>query len=315
MKVGIVGAGMVGSTAGYAIALSGAASTIVLVDLNAEMARAQAEDIAHAVPFSSARQVLSGGYVDLAGADVVIIAAGVGQRPGESRIELLSRNAQVFGNVIGSIQRHAPDALLLVASNPVDVMTEITTRLSGLPPARVIGTGTILDTARFRSLLGQHLGVSPLSVHAYVLGEHGDSEVLVWSSASAGAVPLASFAAQVNAPLTKNLRNRIDDDVRRAAYRIIAGKGSTYYGIGAGIARIIAAIRGDEQTVLSVSSVTREVEGVTDVALSLPRVVGIGGIGVTLLPDLDDDEHIALRRSAELLKTAQDSVVLPQKGS
>lgn len=312
MKVGIVGAGMVGSTAGYAIALTGAASTIVLVDLNADMARAQAEDIAHAVPFASASQVLSGEYADLAEANIVIIAAGVSQKPGETRIELLSRNAAVFKAVIGNIQRYAPDAILLVASNPVDVMTEVTVRLSGLPPERVIGTGTILDSARFRSLLGLHLGISPLSVHGYVLGEHGDSEVLAWSSALAGSVPLSSFAAQVHSPLTADMRQQIDENVRRAAYRIIAGKGSTYYGIGAGIARIVSAIRGDEQAVLSVSCVTGEVEGVSDVALSLPRIVGAKGVSATLFPDLDDAEHAALKRSAQLLKSAQDSVVLPQ---
>ena len=314
MKVGIVGAGMVGSTAGYAIALTGAASTIVLVDLNADLAQAQAEDIAHAVPFASASQVLSGDYTDLEGADIVIIAAGVSQKPGETRIELLSRNAAVFKIVIGNIQRHAPDAILMVASNPVDVMTEVTVRLSGLPPERVIGTGTILDSARFRSLLGLHLGISPLSVHGYVLGEHGDSEVLAWSSALAGSVPLASFAAQVHSPLTADMRQQIDENVRKAAYRIIAGKGSTYYGIGAGIARIVSAIRGDEQAVLSVSCVTAEVEGIKDVALSLPRIVGARGISATLFPDLDETEHAALKRSAKLLKSAQDSVVLPQAG-
>jgi L-lactate dehydrogenase len=310
MKVGIIGAGMVGSTAGYAIALLGAANTILLVDRNADLARAQAEDIRHAVPFASSSQVLSGTYADLGGAGVVIIAAGVSQKPGETRIELLSRNAEVFRDVIANIFEHAPDALLLVASNPVDVMTEITTRISGLPPERVIGSGTILDTARFRTLIGHHLGISPHSVHANVLGEHGDSEVLVWSSAVVGSVPLMSFAAQRSVPLTEAVHAQIDDDVRKAAYRIIAGKGSTYYGIGAGLARIVDAIRRDEQAVLSVSCVTPEVEGVGNVALSLPRIIGARGIAATLFPDLDYSERKALKHSAELLKSAQDSVVL-----
>jgi L-lactate dehydrogenase len=242
MKVGIVGAGMVGSAAAYALALRGIASSVVFVDLNADLARAQAEDIAHAVPFASATAVTSGDYDDLAGAGVVILAAGVSQKPGETRLELLSRNAEVFRKVVGEVRAAAPDAILLIATNPVDIMTDIATRLSGLDPGRVIGSGTILDTARFRSLVGTHLGIAPQSVHAYVLGEHGDSEVLAWSAARAGSVPLRSFAAQVGAPLTDEVMARIDDRVRNAAYTIIAGKGATWYGIGAGLARIVRSI-------------------------------------------------------------------------
>lgn len=310
MKVGIVGAGMVGSAAGYALALRGTASRVVLVDLNADLARAQAEDIAHAVPFASATVVTAGDYGDLAGAAVVILAAGVSQKPGETRLQLLSRNAEVFRSVVASVLAAAPDAILLVATNPVDIMTDIATRLSGLPPTRVIGSGTILDTARFRSLLGTHLGISPQSVHAYVLGEHGDSEVLAWSAARAGSVPLRSFAAQVGAPLTDEVVARIDDRVRNAAYTIIAGKGATWFGIGAGLARIVRAIRGDEQAVLSVSMVTPEVEGVRDVALSVPRVVGARGITAQLFPDLDDAEHAALERSARLLRDTASALDL-----
>ena len=310
MKVGIVGAGMVGSAAGYALALRGAASRVVFVDQNADLARAQAEDIAHAVPFASATVVTAGDYADLAGAGVVILAAGVSQKPGETRLELLSRNAEVFRTVIGHVRDAAPDAILLVATNPVDIMTDIATRLSGLPPSRVIGSGTILDTARFRSLLGQHLGVAPQSIHAYVLGEHGDSEVLAWSAARAGAVPIRSFAAQVGAPLTDEVIARIDDRVRNAAYTIIAGKGATWYGIGAGLARIVRAIAADEQAVFSVSIVTAEVEGIRDVALSVPRVVGAQGVTAQLFPELDAAEHAALERSARLLKDTAAALVL-----
>jgi L-lactate dehydrogenase len=232
----------------------------------------------------------------------VILSAGVSQQPGETRLALLARNAAVFRSVVGGVMQAAPDAILLVATNPVDIMTDVATRLSGLPPERVIGSGTILDTARFRSLLGTHLGISPHSVHAYVLGEHGDSEVLAWSAAHAGAVPIRAFAAQVGAAITDDVRARIDDGVRRAAYRIIAGKGATWHGIGAGLARIVRAIARDEQAVLSVSMLSREVEGVRDVTLSLPRVVGRAGISGHLLPDLDAAEHAALGRSATLLR-------------
>lgn len=302
MKVGIIGAGMVGSAAGFALTLKGIATELVLVDINAARARAEAEDIAHAVPFAAPAVVSSGGYADLDGAGVVILACGVSQKPGETRLALLARNVEVFRAVVGEVMAHAPDAILLVASNPVDIMGQVTQTLSGLPPARVIGSGTILDTARFRWLVGRHLGISPKSVHAYVLGEHGDSEVLAWSNARAGSVPLTSFAAQIGAPLTQDVRARIDTGVRRAAYTIIEGKGATWYGIGGGLARIVAAIKGDEQAVLSVSTVEPDVLGVGPVALSLPRIVGREGVTATLWPELDTEETEGLKASAAILR-------------
>lgn len=308
MKVGIVGAGMVGSAAGYALALMGVVSEVVLVDRDEAMALAQAQDIAHAVPFASATMVHAGGYDALKDSGVVILAAGVSQKPGETRLQLLSRNAEVFRSIVAEVLAVAPNAILLVASNPVDIMTDVATRLSGLPPERVIGSGTILDTARFRYLLGQHLGIAPQSVHAYVLGEHGDSEVLAWSAARAGSVELRSFAAQVGAALTGEVRAQIDDGVRNAAYTIINGKGATWYGIGAGLARIVRAINRNEQSVLSVSILTEEVEGVKNVALSVPRVVGRNGVVADLFPELDAGEHKALQNSAELLKSTADAL-------
>jgi L-lactate dehydrogenase len=309
-RIGIVGVGMVGSAAGYALALMGVAGEIVLVDRSAALAQAQAEDISHAVPFASATRVVAGGYEALAGADLVILAAGVSQKPGETRIALLSRNAEVFAEVIGAVRRVAPDAILLIATNPVDIMTDIATRLSGLPPSRVIGSGTILDSARFRTLLGQHLHLSPQSIHGYVLGEHGDSEVLAWSSAQAGSVPIRAAAAQMGTAITDEVVARIDAGVRRAAYRIIEGKGATWYGIGAGLARIARAILRDEQAVLSVSILTPEVVGVKGATLSLPRAVGRAGVTADLLPDLDDVEAEALHRSAQMLADLAGEVKL-----
>lgn len=308
MKVGIVGAGMVGSAAGSALALLGHASQVVLVDRNAALAQAQAEDIAHAVPFASACVVSSGDYPDLAGAGVVILAAGVAQKPGETRLELLARNAAVFAEVVAKVRQAAPDAILLIATNPVDVMTQAATRLSGLPPGRVIGSGTILDTARFRSLLARHLSIAPQSVHALVLGEHGDSEVLAWSSARAGSVPIGDAAKQIGRPLDDAARAMIDEGVRRAAYRIIAGKGATWYGIGAGLARIVRAIAADQRDVLTVSMLTAEVAGTRDVALSLPRVIGAAGVLADLRPDLSPEETTALAASARLLKDSATSL-------
>ncbi|MBX2832642.1 MAG: L-lactate dehydrogenase [Rhodospirillales bacterium] len=310
MKVGIVGAGMVGSSAAYALAVMGLASSVVLVDRNHDLAVAQAEDIAHAVPFMSSTVVEATGYDGLSGASVIILAAGVSQKPGETRLALLERNTAVFRDVIGHVLKAAPNAILLIASNPVDIMTQVTQRISGLPANRVIGSGTILDTARFRNLLGRHLGISPQSVHAYVLGEHGDSEVLAWSNAKVGSLSLAEIAAQVGSPITQSVRLTIDDGVRNAAYKIIRGKGATYYGIGAGLARIIKAIAGDQHDVLTVSCVTPEVAGVKDVALSIPRVIGANGIEVDLMPDLNAEETEGLGQSARILKDSIEAISL-----
>ena len=308
MKIGIVGAGFVGSTAAYALVLRGVGSEIVLTDRNEALARAQAQDIVHATPFADPIQVRAGGYDDLGDAGIVVLSAGVGQRPGETRIQLLDRNAEVFQDIIPRVLAVAPDAILLIATNPVDVMTQVALKVSGLPRARVIGSGTVLDTARFRALLADHLGISPRSVHAYVLGEHGDSEVLHWSGARAGATSVRAFAAQVRMPLTDAVMVRIDEAVRRAAYHIIDGKGATYYGIGAGLARIAQAILADDRSVITVSTINDDIEGVRDVALSLPRIVGRAGILQDMQPQLDDGEHAALRRSAETLKGAVNSL-------
>ncbi|PKU22218.1 L-lactate dehydrogenase [Telmatospirillum siberiense] len=308
MKVGIVGAGMVGSSAAFAMVMRGVASEIVLIDRNEKLAVAQAQDILHGTPFASPTRIWAGGYEDLAGADVVVLSAGVSQEPGESRLHLLERNAKVFGAIIPSVLAHAPQALLLVTSNPVDVMTDIARRISGLPSERVIGSGTILDTARFRALLGEHVGVSPKSVHAYVLGEHGDSEVLWWSGAVVGNVGVQEMAAQMNRPIDTEARARIEDAVRRAAYRIIDGKGATWFGIGSGLTRIVQAIATDEKALLSISAETELYDGISGVTMSLPRIVGAGGAGASLVPKLDDDERKALLRSATILKEAADSV-------
>ncbi|HSA79440.1 MAG TPA: L-lactate dehydrogenase [Geminicoccaceae bacterium] len=304
MKIGIVGAGMVGSAAANALVLRGAASEVVLVDQNHKRAVAEAEDILHAVPFAHITRVRAGDYADLAGSAAVILAAGVSQRPGETRLELLKRNAAVFGEIVPQILTAASDAILLIATNPVDVMTQVATQTSGLAPERVIGSGTILDTARFRALLGRWLQVSPKSVHAYVLGEHGDSEVLCWSVADVGGILVEELARQIGRPFDTAGKAEIDQGVRRAAYRIIEGKGATWYGIAGGLVRIVQSIGGDENSALTVSIVTEEVEGVGPVALSLPRIVGRTGVVRTLLPRLCEEEHLALAQSARVIKEA-----------
>lgn len=304
MLVGIVGAGNVGSSAAFALVMRGVGSRVVIVDRSEALAAAQAEDVLHATPLAHPIPVTAGRFADLAGAAIVVIAAGANQKPGETRLELLDRNAAIFGEIVSSVRAVAPDAILIVATNPVDVMTLVTTRLSALPPGRVIGTGTVLDTARFRALLAQHLGVSSQSVHASVVGEHGDSEVLIWSSASVGGAPLDEAAIALGRPVDAAVRDAVDAGVRGAAGRIIAGKGATWFGIGAGIARIAEAILDDEKAVLTCSIVEDGVEGVSDVALSLPRIVGADGVLATLPPALDPQERAALRRSADVLKAA-----------
>ena len=304
MKVGIVGAGMVGSAAANALVLRGAAHEVVLIDQDHKRALAEAQDILHATPFAHITRVRAGDYADLAGAGAVIIAAGVSQRPGETRLELLDRNAAVFAEIVPRILAAAPEAILLVATNPVDVMTQVATRISGLAPARVIGSGTILDTARFRALLGAHLEVSPKSVHAYVLGEHGDSEVLCWSVSDVGSITVEEFARQIGRPLDEAAKARIDEGVRRAAYQIIEGKGATWYGIAGGLTRIVQSIGGNEHSALTVAMLTDQIEGVGPVTLSLPRIVGRGGVERTLWPRLRDDERAALKHSAGVIKAA-----------
>ena len=300
MKIGIVGCGFVGSSGAFAIALGGKANELILVDLNADLAKAHAEDILHATPFSQPVRVVAGDYPLLKEADMVVLACGVAQKPGETRLQLLERNVQVFRHVVPRVLKHAPETILLIVSNPVDIMTQLVTKISKLPPARVIGSGTILDTARYRTLLSEHLNIAPHSVHAYVLGEHGDSEVLSWSSGKVGGVQVEEFAKQIGCPITDEVRAKIDDGVRNAAHRIIRGKGATYYGIGAGIARICRAIGYDEGAVLTLSNV----EGFDGVSLSLPRVLNSRGIETTIQPELSKEEARALARSAEILKAA-----------
>ncbi len=317
MKIGIVGSGFVGATAAYALVLQGIGREIVLIDKNAARASAEADDIFHAVPFSHPLQVREGDYPDLAGAQVVILAAGVSQRPGETRLQLLGRNAEVFRQIVPRVLEHAPQALLLVATNPVDVMTHLAARFAaehGVPAHRVLGSGTTLDTARFRALLAEHLGVDPHHVHAYVLGEHGDSEVLAWSTVTVGGLPLAEFCRQRGIDLDDAVRAAIDERVRRAAYHIIEGKGATYYGIGAALARITAAVLRDQRALLTVCTPAAEVEGIPKVTLSLPRLVGGAGVLATLWPSLSPAERAALKESATVLRRALDSLEASEGG-
>jgi L-lactate dehydrogenase len=307
-RVAIIGAGHVGATTAYALLLSGLAPEIVLIDLDAQRAQGEAMDLMHAVPFSDPVRVWAGGYEDVDGAAVVVLTAGANQRPGETRLQLLGRNAAILREIVPQVIARAPDAILLMTTNPVDVLTWATLATSALSPGRVIGSGTILDTARFRSLLSRHFGVDARSVHAHIIGEHGDTEVAAWSIATIGGMPIAEFQAASGRVLDRESRERIVTDTRRAAYEIIERKGATYYAVAAGVVRIIQAILRDESTVLTVSSRLTGSYGLEDVCLSLPCIVNRSGIAQLLDPPLAAEELSALRHSADVLKAAQQSL-------
>jgi L-lactate dehydrogenase len=304
MKVGIIGNGLVGSTAAYALAMRRSANEIVLIDANEKRSIAEAADIQHAVPFIQAMDIYHGTYEDLKGSKVIIIAAGVGQKPGESRLMLLERNAIILEAIIPEAIKNAPEAIFIIATNPVDILTHLASEIAGeygVPSSRVIGSGTTLDTARFRALLGQHLDVDAQHVHGYVIGEHGDSEVLVWSNIDIGGVPLKDFAEFRNASLDDSVKKAIDRDVRNAAYKIIEGKGSTYYGIGGAIVRLVDVINRDNRAILTVCVRNKEIEGIKDVTLSLPHLIsGSGDLGALPLR-LDELEKKALYNSARII--------------
>ncbi len=302
MKIGIIGAGNVGSATAFALVLRGIAREVILIDTNKEKAIAEALDISHATTFAYASVVRAGDYSDLTCADIVIISAGANQHPGESRIALLERNVEILKSIVSQILYFAPETIILVASNPVDIMTYYTLKLSGLPSSKVFGSGTILDTSRFRTLLGEYLGVSSKSIHANVLGEHGDSEVLIWSNADAGTMPLENLAIELDKKLNFEIKTTIDDNVRNAAYKIIEGKGATFYGIAGGLSRICQAISTNENAILTVSSLHNEIEGIQDVCLSLPSIINKNGIEKVIYPKLTSEEHILLQASAEKLK-------------
>ncbi|RPI28629.1 MAG: L-lactate dehydrogenase [Chloroflexota bacterium] len=307
MKVGIIGSGMVGATAAYAMVMRGVGREIVLVDVNKERAQAEADDILHAAPFAHAINVHAGDYNELADSKVIVVTAGANQRTGETRLQLLGRNASVFKQIIPSILEYAPNAILLITTNPVDIMTHLAARMVGehkLPPRNVIGSGTTLDTARFRALLGRKVGVDPYHIHGYVIGEHGDSEVFAWSLAAVGGIPMEEFCKHQNVDLCGPAREEIEQKVRRAAYAIIEGKGATYYGIGSALSRIVEAILKDQRTILTICKPESEVAGVKDVTVALPHLVGGQGVISSFPLPLNDREQSLLHASAAVVRKA-----------
>ena len=305
-RVAIVGLGNVGASFAYALLLSGLAAEIVLIDVNHAKAEGEAMDLNHAVPFTKPTRIWAGTYEDCAGAAVTVIAAGANQKPGETRLDLVHKNAKIFSAIVPEVVKNNPNGILLIATNPVDVLTYVSYKLSGLEPHRVIGSGTILDTARFRYLLSQHFGVDARSVHGFIIGEHGDTEVPVWSMANIAGMRLADYCAAHDVTCDQKDLDEIFRQTRDAAYEIIQRKGATYYAVAAGLMRIVEAILRDQSTVLSVSSLVEGQFGLKDVCLSLPTVVSNRGIERVLQLVLSNDERVLLEKSASVLKATID---------
>jgi len=302
IRVAIVGMGNVGSTFAYALLLSGLAAEIVLIDANRAKAEGEAMDLTHAVPFTHPTNVWPGDYRDCAGAIVTVLTAGAPQAPGESRLDLIKKNATIWRSIVPQVAQNNPAGILLIATNPVDVLTYAAWKLSGLPAKHVIGSGTILDTARFRYLLSQYFGVDARSIHAYIIGEHGDSEVPVWSLANIAGMRLPEFHQAQGVTYDHKLMEDIFLQTRDAAYQIIERKGATYFAVAAGLMRITQAILRNQKTVLSVSSLIDNYYELSDVCLSLPTVIDRGGVEQLLRLELDSIEVDMLRTSAHVLQ-------------
>ncbi len=313
-KVAIIGCGFVGSATAFALMQSGLFSEMVLVDVNHQKAEGEAMDISHGEAYARPMNIYAGNYDDIADAAILIITAGANQKPGETRLDLVQKNVGIFKTIIPEIAKRNYQGILLIVANPVDILTYTALKLSGLPENRVIGSGTVLDTARFREILGTHLGVDSRSVHAFIVGEHGDSEIAVWSTANVAGVPINKFCELRGHYNHVQAMKKIAEDVKNAAYEIIERKTATYYGIAMALKRICEAIVRDEKSVLPVSNMMHGAYGIDDITLSMPAVVGKNGVEVQMPISLSMEEATALKKSADILKqTAQKAGVTDLK--
>ncbi len=307
-KVAIVGCGFVGSSSAFALMQSGLFSEMVLIDVDRNRAEGEALDIAHGVSFGNPMKIYAGDYSDVSDAAVIVVTAGAAQKPGETRLDLVNKNVSIFKSIIPQIRESGFAGILLIVSNPVDVLTYAAVQMSGLPEGQVIGSGTVLDTARLKYMLGEHLDVDPRDVHAYIVGEHGDSEVAAWSSATVAGVPLSEYCELHGHFDHEAAEARIADDVKNSAYKIIEKKHATYYGIAMSVRRICTAIMRDEDCVLPVSSLMVGEYGLNDLCISVPTVVGRGGVVTRVPVSLDEQECAEFMKSADALKAIIDQV-------
>lgn len=310
-KIGIIGCGDVGSACAYALMDSGLFTTLVLIDRNREKADGEAMDLSHCLPFIKPMEIIAGDYPDLRNCGIVVITAGAPQTSNQTRLDVIEKNAHILSSIVPQIVKYNTDCIILVVSNPVDALAHITRELSGFPVSRVIGSGTVLDTARFKYLLGKHLAVDPRSVHAFIIGEHGDSELAVWSSAAVGGIALSRFCDQrgFSEDNRAETRARIYEEVRNSAYEIIKRKGSTYYGISYAVRRICESIVRDEHSIMPVSNLITGHYGVNETYISAPALVGSNGVEAIFEIDLSPDELSAFTASAKILKSATMSVL------
>jgi L-lactate dehydrogenase len=302
-KVALIGTGFVGSSYAFALLNQGAARELVLIDLNKDKAEGDARDLSHGLPFSSPLKIWAGDYSDCADADLVVITAGANQAPGETRLDLVDKNIKIFENIVNEVMKSGFDGIFLVATNPVDILTYATWHFSGLPKERVIGSGTILDTARLRYLLGDHFDVDTRNVHAYIMGEHGDTEFPVWSHATIGASPLREMI-DMESPDNQKELDEIFVNVRDAAYHIIERKGATYYGIAMGLVRITKAIFNNENSILTVSALLEGEFGMDDLYIGVPAIINRNGIRNVIEMPLHEIEKKQFAYSADTLKSA-----------
>ena len=309
-KAAIIGCGFVGSASAFSLMQSGLFSELVLIDANREKAEGEALDIAHGIPFARQMKIYAGDYDDIMDSAVIIVTAGANQKPEETRLDLVHKNVNIFKSIIPEVAKRDYQGILLIVANPVDILTYTALKLSGMPENRVIGSGTVLDTARLKYRLGEHLSVDSRSVHAFIVGEHGDSEIAVFSSANVSGIPLNRFCEMRGHFEHEAATRRIAEEVKNSAYEIIAKKHATYYGIAMSVKRICEAIVRDEKSILPVSSMMHGEYGISDVALSMPAIVGKDGVETRVPISISEEEEAKLKESAYTLKKVIDGLQL-----
>lgn len=307
-KVAIIGCGFVGSASAFTLMQSGMFSEIVLLDADYRKAEGEAMDIAHGLPFAGSMKIYAGDYTDIADAAIIIVTAGAGQKPGETRLDLVKKNVGIYKSIIPEMKKLDYQGILLIVSNPVDILTYTAMKLSGLPENRVIGSGTTLDTARLKYQLGEHLGVDSRSVHAFIIGEHGDSELAAWSSANVSGIPLHNFCEMRGHFNHEEAMQEIADRVKNSAYEIIERKKATYYGVAMAVKRICEAIVKDEKSILPVSQMMHGIYGIDGITLSMPAIIGKNGVESDVPISLSEDEIEKLRGSASALKAVAEDI-------
>ena len=309
-KVAVIGCGFVGATSAFSLIQTGLFSEMVLIDANVKKAEGEAMDLSHGSAYLTPMNIYAGTYDDIVDAGIIVITAGANQKPNETRLDLVKKNVQIFKSIIPEIKKRNCEGILLIVSNPVDILTEVALKLSGFPSNRVIGSGTVLDTARLKYVLGKHLQVDPRDIHAYIIGEHGDSELVVWSGAQVAGIHINHFCELRGHFNHEEAMERLAQEVRDSAYEIIERKGATYYGVAVAVKRIATAIVKDEHAVLPVSSLMQGEFGLNDLCLSIPTVIGQNVVEKVVDIYLNNDENDKLQSSARALKEVLDDLDL-----